>query len=786
MKQILVLFFFTCVVIISFAQKYSISGYIYDSASKETLIGATIYDPVTKTGCVTNAYGFYSFTTKSKRIEVSFVGYEKQILEFDLPKDTVLNIYLKYSSTLQEFVVVDKQKEKRFVDEAIPGKIEINPQVVSKMPTLTGESDLLKAVQMLPGVKSGTEGTTGLYVRGGNSDQNLYLIDGIEVYNPNHLLGFISAFNTEAIKNIDFYKGGFPAQFGGRVSSVMDIRNKDGNNEKIRGDISVGLISGRLNIEGPIWKDKTTFNFSFRRTYLDILLKPMLWYVNKNSDDKYSFAYNFYDLNAKIKHRFDNKNSLSLSFYKGQDKCNFYSEYKQEDYYNSEANILWGNTIMTLDWAHQYNSKLFGNLSFSFNKYLSKIDNNYDMDEKNYGTSNKTTYHSESEFNSGVKDYTLKKNFTYYLNDYNTFNFGGNYIFHHYTPEVTKVISKENDILYSEPYILESNKNANEFIAYFEDVITWKEKFSARLGLHADYYNVENVSYFSLQPRASVRYSIFENFSLKLGYAKMNQNIHLLSNGMLALPTDLWLPVTKNIKPITSDIFSFGAFYHLRSGINMGLEFYYKQLDNVIDYKDGVSSFGNSENWEEKVAQGKGNAYGIEFNVQKNNGNITGWVSYTLSWSKRQYPKGEINNGKWFYDRFDVRHQFNAVASMDLNKKWDITLAFVINSGQRTNVPVAQYYNFDRINSNYMILEPELVNVYGERNNFRMPVYYRLDLGVNYKKKTQKGQIIWSFNVYNATNHKNAFFVFTTDKPNKLRAFSIMPIIPTVSYTYKF
>lgn len=784
MKQILALFFFTCAVVVAFAQKYNISGYVYDATSKETLIGATIYDPTTKSGCVTNAYGFYSFTTKSKRIEVSFVGYEKQVLQFDLPKDTIINIYLKYSSTLQEFVVVDKQKEKRFVNEAVPGKIEISPQVVSKMPTLTGESDLLKAVQLLPGVKSGTEGTTGLYVRGGNADQNLYLIDGIEVYNPNHLLGFISAFNTEAIKNIDFYKGGVPAQFGGRVSSVMDIRNKDGNNEKIRGDISVGLISGRVNIDGPIWKDKTTFNFSFRRTYLDILLKPVLWYANKNSDDKYSFAYHFYDLNAKIKHRFDNKNSLSLSFYGGEDNCNFYNEYKQDNYSNSESDMLWGNTIITLDWAHQYNSKLFGNLSISYNKYLSKIDNNYDMDEK-YNMGERTTYHSEYEFNSGVKDYTLKKNFTYYLNDYNTFNFGANYIFHHYTPEITRAISKENDILYSEPYNLESKKNANEFIAYFEDVITWKEKLSVRLGLHTDYYNVENVSYFSLQPRLSFRYSFFENFSLKAGYAKMNQNIHLLSNGMLSLPTDLWLPVTKKIKPITSDIYSIGAFYQLKSGINMGLEFYYKQLYNVIDYKDGVSSFGNSEDWEDKVGQGKGKAYGLEFNIQKNNGNITGWVSYTLSWAKRQYPNGEINNGKWFYDRFDVRHQFNAVASMDINKKWDITIAFVINSGQRCNVPVAQYYNFDGINYNYMLL-PELVDIYGDRNNFRMPTYHRLDLGVNYKKKTQKGEIVCSFNVYNAMNHKNAFFVFTTDKPNKLRAFSIMPIIPTVSYTYKF
>ncbi|MDO5760342.1 MAG: TonB-dependent receptor [Bacteroidota bacterium] len=786
MKGIAVLVFLAFAIVVSFAQKYTISGYVYDNKSKETLIGATIFDSENKTGCVTNAYGFYSFSTKAKRIEVSFVGYEKQIIDFTLAKDTIINIYLSPASMLQEVVVVDKQKERRFVNEAVVGKIEISPQVVSKMPTLTGESDLLKAVQMLPGVKSGTEGTTGLYVRGGNSDQNLYLIDGIEVYNPNHLMGFISAFNTEAIKNIDFYKGGFPAQFGGRVSSVMDIRTKDGNNEKLKGDISVGLISAKLNIEGPIWKDKTTFNLSFRRTYLDLLLRPLIWYATKNKEDNYSFAYHFYDLNAKIKHRFNSKNSLTLSFYKGEDAYNFTDEYKNEEYYNSKADISWGNTIGTLDWAHQYNSKLFGNLSFSFNKYLSKIDNSYDAKEKNNMTNETIVYHSAFEFNSGIEDYTLKKNFTYYLNNNNTLNFGANYIFHHYTPEITRAISLENNQQTYLPYELKNNKNANEFILYFENVFTWKEKFSAQLGLHSDYYKVENTNYFSLQPRASLRYSILENFSLKLGYANMNQNIHLLSNGMFSLPTDLWLPVTERIKPITSDIFSFGAFYQIKKGINIGLEFYYKYLDNVIDYKDGISSFSNSDNWEDKVAQGRGRAYGLEVNIQKNNGILTGWISYTLSWSKRQYPNGEINNGNWFYDRFDARHQLNFVASAELNNKWDITLAFVINSGQRTNVPIAQYYNLVGTIPEYMLYYPTLINVYGERNNFKMPTYHRLDLGINYKKKTKKGEIIWSFNVYNAMNHKNAFFVFTTDKPNKLRAFSIMPIIPTLSYTYKF
>ena len=787
-RNLTLLLLFVCCIFNAFAQRYTVSGYVYDKSSGETLIGATIFDPISKKGATTNVYGFYSFSSSSKnlKLEVSFVGYEKQEIEISSQKDTTINIYLKSSSVLQEIVVRDEQKERRFITEPVPGKIEINPQIVTKMPTLTGESDLLKAVQMLPGVKSGTEGTTGLYVRGGNSDQNLYLIDGIEVYNPNHLMGFISTFNTEAIKNIDFYKGGFPAQFGGRVSSVMDIRNKDGNNEKIKGDISVGLISGKVNVDGPIWKGKTTFAFSFRRTYLDLLLKPIIWYATKDDDDKYSFAYHFYDMNAKIKHRFDNKNTLTLSFYKGNDSYTFSDEYKYDYYSNTDANISWGNMITTLDWGHQYSSKLFGNLSLSFNKYSSKINTKYDDEESNPDNNSKNVYHTEFNFNSGVEDLTLKKNFTYYLNNVNTFNFGVNYIYHHYTPEITRMLSMENNEHTFSPYKVDNTKNANEFVFYAEDVLTFNENFSARLGLHGDYYNVEGTSYFSLQPRVSARYSLKDNLSFKAGYAEMNQNIHLLSNGMFSLPTDLWLPVTDKIKPISSKQISFGTFYQLKKGINVGIELYYKKLYDVIDYKDGVSSFSNSEKWEEKVSQGNGKAYGVEFNLQKNVGDITGWISYTLSWSKRQYPDGQINNGKEFYDRFDVRHQLNAVASWDINEKWDITLAFVINSGARTNVPVAQYYNPVYFNPYSVERDPELVNVYGNRNNFKMPTYQRLDLGANYKKKTKKGQIIWSLNVYNALNHKNAFFVFTSNKPNKLRAISIMPIIPTISYTFKF
>ncbi|MBO6118094.1 MAG: TonB-dependent receptor [Bacteroidales bacterium] len=770
----------------AFGQKYVVNGYIYDGQTNETLIGATVYEPSSKSGTTTNAYGFYSFKTSFAEalLEISFVGYEKQVLQLTLTKDTLLNIYLNPSTTLDEVVIRDNSEQQRFLKDEIPGKIEINPQIVAKMPTLTGESDLLKALQMLPGVKSGTEGTVGLYVRGGNSDQNLYLIDGIEVYNPNHLMGFISAFNTDAIKNIDFYKGGFPAQFGGRVSSVMDIRNKDGNNEKIKGDFSIGLISAKMNLEGPIKTDKTTFSLSFRRTYLDLLLKPIIWYATRDDDDKYSFAYHFYDINAKIKHRFNPENSLTLSVYSGRDKYSFSDKYDYEDYENSQADVFWGNTIVTLDWSHKYSAQLFGNLSLSYNRYRSSMGSEFDFTGYEQ---EKIKYHTEYTFLSAVEDIILKDNFNYYLNAYNSFNFGVNYTHHHYTPEITNIYSTENGAYATDPYKVSNNKDADEFIVYAEDVITFNEQTSLRAGVHADYYNVESVSYFSLQPRLSFRYSVSDNLSLKAGYAVMRQNIHLLSNGLFSLPTDLWVPVTELIKPITSNQVSAGVFWQIKEGINAGMEAYYKKLDKVIDYKDGVSSFNNSENWEQKVAQGSGKAYGAELSIQKNTGRLTGWIAYTLSWSKRVYPGGEINNGKEFYDRFDVRHQFNAVASVRLSEKWDVTASFVINSGARTNVPIASYYNPMGYNASYgYFSSSELINIYGERNNFRMPSYHRLDLGFNRTSKKKNRVSIWSFNVYNAYNHKNAFFVFLSDKPNTLRAFSIMPVIPTVSYTRKF
>lgn len=763
-----------------YAQKQvKISGFVFDKQSKETLIGATIYNAQTKKGTTTNVYGFFSFSVDKAvetSLDVSFVGYNKQTINLNQLSDTSINIYLESSTTLDEIVITDKAFQRKFLEENIPGKVEINTKVVAKLPTLTGESDLLKSLQLYSGVKSGIEGTTGIYVRGGNVDQNLYLIDGIEVYNPNHLFGFISAFNTDAIKNINFYKGSFPAEYGGRASSIIDIRNKDGNNEKIKGEVSIGLISAKINLEGPIIKDKTTFSFSLRRTYLDLILKPIIYHQNRKNDEDMDFGYHFSDLNFKIKHRFSPKNSLTASLYMGEDT--YFFEYESKGSYidDNKANVKWGNIIATIDYAHQINHSLFSNLSFSFNRYNSNIGNDYHS--KINRKDSVTNYQAYYNFNSGVKDFTLKNNYNYYPNANNSISFGAIFTLHFYSPEVTSEWSKENNVL-TTPYEVNNKENAFEGTLYCEDVITLNEKFSLRPGVHINYYNVSGTSYQSFEPRFSMRYLLFDKMSFKAGYAMMHQNIHLLTNGLFSLPTDLWVPVTKTIKPIISNQVTAGLFYQIPSLFDISVEAYYKWLDNVIDYKDGESSFNNSVDWEKRVSQGKGRAYGVEFSLQREKGRFTGWMAYTLSWSKRKYDDKTINNGKEFYDRFDVRHYFNLVVNANIGKHWYLSAAFVINSGTRTNVPIANYYNpFDA--SGW-----DLISVYGEKNNLKMPNYHRLDLGISHTKPTKHGQSIWSFNIYNAYNHKNAFFVFMSDKPNTLTAYSIMPIIPTISYTYR-
>lgn len=763
-----------------------VNGYMYDSKTRETLIGATIYDMNSKFGTSSNNYGFYSISIPKGQAEffISYIGYEKVLIKYNFTKDTSINIYLQpSSSTLKEVVIEDRSVAKRFIEDPTPGKITINPITITSLPSIGGESDLLKSLQLMPGVKSGTEGTTGLYVRGGNMDQNLYLIDGIPIYNPNHLMGFISTFNTDAIKNIEFYKGAFPARYGGRASSVVDVRMKDGNNEKIRGEVGVGLISAKLNIEGPIIKDKTTFSISGRRTYIDLLTRPLVAYINRTEGTDADFAYFFSDLNLKVHHKFSPSNRLTASLYWGDDKFKFRTTDNSEDYPSKNtANVKWGNLIGTIDWAYEINNRLFSNLSFSYNRYRSNMSSMIESTYRDGGM--EMNYKFDFSFLSGIEDWSVKNNYNFYLNGWNSINYGVNYTYHTYSPEITSIKAIE-DFVISDQYNVNNRVYGNEVILYIEDEMNFTERFSINPGIHYNMFNVnKTTTYHSIQPRLGARYSILKNLSLKAGYAMMNQNIHLLANGILSLPTDLWVPVTERIAPITSHQISAGLFYELKEWANLSYELYYKKLNNVIDYKDGVSSFNSgAEKWEDKVAQGKGEAYGMEVMVQREKGNTTGWISYTLSWAYREFAGGEINGGKKYFDRYDSRNQLNIVVTHKFSDMVDATAAWYYNSGNRVSVPIASYYNPSSGDDTF----PELVEVYGDRNNYLMPDYHRLDVSVNFHKVKKHGTRTWSINVFNVYNRKNAFMIMTKQgsEPNKLTVYSIMPIIPTISYTYK-
>ncbi len=786
-----ILFFFFLSLLFPFGAKsqdntekfVTLSGYVRDSVNGESLIGATIFNVLTQQGSTSNSQGFYSIKlAKGKNIvDVSFVGYTNRRMELFLEKDSNINVFLGNHYTLSAVEVVDTYNEEQFVRETSPSKVNISPEMIKSLPSLMGENDLLKTLQLIPGIKGGTEGQSGIYVRGGNVDQNLYLIDGIPIYNPNHLMGFISAFNTEAVKNIDFYKGGFPARYGGRLSSVADIRTKDGNINKLNADIGIGLISAKLNVDGPIYKDKTTFSLSARRTYLDLLLKPAMKLISDDSGDG-SFGYHFVDLNAKINHRINSKNRLVASFYWGQDKFSLEntdeSNSSDNTYLKSNSEGRWGNTIGSLTWIREINQKLFTDLSLSYNRYSSNITN-----KEVYKQGESPSEEFKFDYLSGIEDFSFSNNYNLYLNESNNIGFGLNYTHHTYSPELISIdedFTDESSLKHSPSKI-----HANEISVFAEDEINLSKRLSVNAGLRFNAFMVEDETYLSLQPRLSVRYSIIDALSAKASYSMMNQNIHLLTMGMLSFPTDLWLPVTKGIKPNTAHQFNAGVYYTLKNICNMSVEGYYKKMYNIIDYKDGAKSL-LSYGWQDRVAQGEGESYGVEFMIQRERKKINAWISYTLSWSFREYPNGEINAGKRFYDQYDYRHVVNISVAYKINEKIDCSATWVYNSGSRftLNAYELEYPSvLPSANDNSF---SNSLNIYDEKNACKLPAYHRLDLNINFKKQKKHGTRIWTVSIYNAYNRKNPSFVFPSSNTDKLTAICIMPIIPTVSYCYKF
>ncbi|MBQ9638519.1 MAG: TonB-dependent receptor [Bacteroidales bacterium] len=780
-------------------QTHTLRGTITDRATGETLIGATVLDQRSGRGTVTNAYGRFSLTlpADSIHLRISYVGYSVHLERLYLSSDYELNYAMSPNQNLKEVVVTgDKPTGHKSVQMSA---IEIPMEQIKSVPVLFGEADILKAVQLLPGVQSGSEGTSGIYVRGGGPDENLFLIDGVPLYNVNHLGGFFSAFNSDAIKNVTLYKGSFPAHYGGRLSSVLDVTSNNGNDKKVHGTGSIGLIAAKVNVEGPIVKEKTTFNLSLRRTYLDALIQPIIMAVSSTEGVAANAGYYFYDLNAKITHKFSDRSRLFATFYSGDDVVYIkvrdrYSDNGNQEWMKMKYN--WGNMVGALRWNYELNPRLFMNLSASYTRYRNDIGLGYESTFNNIYEELNMTY------KSGIRDITARADFDLDYNQQHAVKFGGAAVYHIFTPEVQKLNFDFGADDRLDTTVGQSTIHAADISLYAEDDWTINDAFKLSYGANLGGFIVQNTFYPSIQPRLSGRMMLTDDLSLKAGYAYMNQYMHLLSNSSISLPTDLWVPVTERIAPMKAHQVAAGLFYNFKQTIDFSIEGYYKYMDNLLEYRDGASFWGNSTGWEDKVLMGCGWAYGVEFLAQKQFGNLTGWVGYTLSKTMRKFDReGQtINDGKPFPAKYDRRHDISIVLSYKPSDHFDVSATWVFSSGntatlatQYVETPAVQsyydYWGFDETEGSSSTKETPY---FEHRNNFRMPSYHRMDIGLNFHKQKKHGVRTWNISVYNVYNRKNPYIVYTrtvsglSGSRMALMQLSLFPIIPSVSYTFKF
>ena len=811
MKKYLILSILIVISIDSFSQqKYTISGFVNDNENGESLIGVNVIIQEKLVGTTSNIYGFYSLTLPEGSYEISFtyIGFESLKQSVNLNKNISLNVDLISSSTdIGEVTIV---AEETVVERTQTSIVEVPVQLIKNIPALLGEVDVLKAIQLLPGVQSGGEGTSGFYVRGGGPDQNLILLDGVPVYNASHLFGFFSVFNADAIKNVRLTKGGFPARFGGRLSSVLEIDMKEGNMKKIEGEGSIGLISSKLTLQGPIIKDKTSFIVSGRRTYIDILAQPFI----RSANDGNPAGYFFYDLNAKLNHKFSEKDRLYLSAYLGKDRFYLsegdeYSSLINNTNYKSTSRddfgLDWGNVTSSLRWNHLFSNKLFANTTFTYSKYqFNTIYDSYSSEVTPYTTDTDT---SNFNYFSGVKDYGAKFDFDYLPNPNHYIKFGLNYVYHNFYPGslVLYLSSYERDSLgvenYQVPYDTTFNFSealeSNDAFFYLEDDIKVNDQLKVNLGMHLGYFNTNNKTYYSFQPRFSSRYLINNDWSLKASYAEMQQNIHLLTGSGAGLPTDIWVPSTDSVPPQYSKQVAFAANKNFLNGLlEVSIEGYYKSMSELITLKPGAEIIG-FDDWKNKVdTNGIGRSYGAELFIQKKKGKTTGWIGYTLSFSERKFEG--VNFGKWYPYKFDRRHDFSLVMSHEFSDNFDIGLTWVYGSGNNMTFLESRYPSVS-INGNINGIDEGSVGeleYYPTRNNLRLPDYHRLDIGLNFHKKKKWGDRTISVGAYNVYNRKNPFFLSVNDKievqngvPTSTRVVqqtSLFPIIPSISYKFKF
>lgn len=803
----------------SVSRKFTISGYVTDGTSSETLIGANIFESRRSTGTATNPFGFYTLTLPEGETELSFsyLGYESRHSHFELTKDTLLNIRLNSNNQLAEVVVLSDKREAGIESTAM-GAHEIPMAQIKNTPSILGEADLLKTIQLMPGVQAGMEGFAGMYVRGGGPDQNLVLLDGIPVYNADHLLGVFSIFTPEAVKNTTLFKSSFPARYGGRLSSIVDVRTNDGDMHRYHGTLSIGLLTDKLHLEGPIWKERTSFSLS-ARAIPTVFFKNLI--VDKDADYADKYNYYFYDINAKVNHKFNDRSRVFLGFYNGKDHYHFESS-STNTYINSpsnkngnrdKSNLNWGNTIGYARWNYVFNNRLFSNTTVSYNRYRMSLDQ--DMEDTDiYQDKVYNRYKYFSEFVSGIRDWSLRMDFDYTPMPQHHIKFGAEYIHHTFLPGVStsKMQDIEQGVIQEDTvYNTSSSRKmrGQEVSLYAEDNFNLNSRLSVNAGVRASLFHTQGKSYFSVQPRLSARYDIGRGFSAKASYTRMAQYVHLLSSTPFSMPTDLWVPITKNIRPMHANQYSLGGYYTGLAGWEFSIEGYYKKMNNILEYQDGVTFFGTSTNWEEKVDMGEGRSMGLEVMAQKTLGKTTGWIAYTLSKTDHRFKDGSINQGKWFPYKYDRRHSISLSLNHKFSERIDVGASWIFNTGGCITVPERQT----------IIIKPdgsvEETGYISQRNNYRLPVNHRLNLGINFNKKTKHGMRTWNISIYNAYNAMNPNLVYSERKENReyiyndyyegnyqgnggrptaakttektvIKKLTILPCIPSITYTYRF
>ena len=801
-QKSLTLLYFLPLGLFAQSDKLTVSGYIKDNKNGEGLIGASIFVKELLTGTTTNTYGFYSLTLPKGNytLVISLVGYRKTIKDVKLTEtNQTFNVEVQEDGVELSEVIVSGKREDDNVKAIEMSVNKVDMKTIKKIPALLGEVDLVRAIQLLPGVSTVGEGATGFNVRGGSIDQNLVLLDDAPVYNSSHLFGFFSIFNPDAVKDVKLIKGGIPAQYGGRASSILDVRMKEGNAKKLEINGGIGFIFSRLSIEAPIIKDKASFIVAARRSYADVLAKPFLTGNNANTQ------FNFYDLTAKVNYNINQNNTVFLSGYFGR------------DVFGNDFGFNWGNSTLSARWNHVFSSKLFLNTTAFYSNYDYLIDSDLTGKRPN----------NQFRWKSNIKNLSFKPDFTYYITPENTLTFGGQILTYDFSPGEATASSNGNRVNFGSPA-----KNSIEYSAYVGNEWRVSPKLSLQYGVRYsryDYTSKDNLyytrrfvgvsdaftsgydldtspndiqkpltTYQNFEPRFNLKFESGPNSSIKASYNRLTQYIHLMSNTAASTPLDVWTSSTNNIKPQLSDQWALGYFKNFGDNeYETSLEVYYKDLQNQIDYADRSLLFLNPR-FEKDLLFGKGRAYGVELYIKKNKGKLTGWVSYTLARTERQVES--LNGGNWYPTRFDRTHTLNVVTQYELNKKWSFGANLALISGVPYSLAPQQgiYENFT-----YGITGA------GVRGNIRLPLYNRLDISATKKNKKAlfgKGESEWVFSVYNLTNRRNPFSIYTQPKDTKIDPTTIQPTeynqqinsieavrlsiigsaIPSVSYNFKF